>query len=83
MKEQKILTEEVHNLSGPKIKEVRRQKGITQKELVDLLGDLGIRITPCTLSKMENQQRGITDIELAAISRSLNVPVEALIESDE
>lgn len=82
MKEQKNL-EEVRNLSGPKIKEVRRQKGTTQKELVKLLRELGISITPCTLSKMENQQRGITDIELAAISRSLNVSVEALIEPEE
>ncbi len=70
---------EVRNWAGPNIKEIRGEKKITQRELVKRLKELGIDMTPCTLSKMETQQRGINDIELAALSRALEVPIERLI----
>lgn len=83
MKDQKMLNEEIRNLSGPKIKWVRSKKKITQRELVERLTEQGVNITPCTLSKMETQQRGITDIELVALSRALEVSVDVLIDTDE
>lgn len=79
MKDRKMSKGEVRNWAGPNVKEIRVEKKITQRELVEKLKELGLDVNACTLSKMENQQRGINDIELAALSRALEVPIERLI----
>ncbi len=79
MKTQRTQSEEGRNLSGPKIREIREKSGMTQPDLVEILKEQNVCITACTLSKMENTKRSITDIELAAFARALNVSVETLI----
>lgn len=80
MKAQGNQTDGCRNLAGPKIKEIRDKTNMTQRELVSKLEERGVYITPCTLSKIETQKRSITDIELSAFSRALEVGIDELID---
>ena len=51
---------------------------ITQLELVARLQTLGLSIDQSTLSKIESGQRPVTDIELAAFSEALKIPIGSL-----
>ena len=68
------------NIIGPHIYKARKTSKITQKDLVAQLQVLGIKIDQAGLSKLENGNRPITDIEIIAIARILKVPVSRLFE---
>ena len=53
---------------------------ITQLDLVARLQVLGLMVDQSTLSKIENGQRPVTDIEVAALAKALKVPVSWLFE---
>ena len=53
---------------------------ITQTDLVARLQLLGAMIDQSTLSKIENGQRPVTDIEIVALAKALRVPVSWLFE---
>ncbi len=80
MKTQKIRSEDGRNLAGPRIKEIRDKIGMTQSTLVKKLRKYGVDITACTLSKIETTKRSITDIELVAFVRALEVSIDTLID---
>ncbi len=82
MKTSKNQGEECRNMAGPKIKETREKKGMTQIDLVKDLKRYGVEITACTLSKVETMKRSITDIELVAFTKALDTPIESLIDLD-
>ena len=42
---------------------------------------MGVDINPSSYSKLEGQRRLASDIEVQAIARILNVPIEALFEA--
>ena len=44
---------------------------------------MGVDINPSSLSKLEGQTRVATDIELKAISKILNVPMEELVQTED
>lgn len=50
-----------------------------QKELLTKLQLSGLDINAPGLSKLEGQTRGVTDIELVAVSKALKVPVAVLL----
>lgn len=68
------------NIIGKKIEMMRKEKNISQKELLSRLQVYGTDISPSTLSKIEGQIRKVTDIEALAFSRVLDVSVSELIE---
>ena len=80
MKTQKVKAEDGRNLAGPRIKEVRDRTGMTQNTLVERLKKYGVDITACTLSKIETTKRSITDIDLVAFMRALDISIDALID---
>lgn len=63
------------NLCGGTIRQLRIQspKGMTQEELVQKLFNMGVDLDRTALSRIENQQRPISDIELFAICYALKV----------
>ncbi|MFO8101206.1 MAG: helix-turn-helix transcriptional regulator [Dehalococcoidia bacterium] len=65
------------NVIGPRIREGRRKADppITQIDLVARLQLLGLSIEQSSLSKMENGQRPITDIECEKIAKALDVSI--------
>ena len=71
---------EVRNVVGGKVETVRKQKGLTQKDLADKLSKKGVPISTSGLSKLEKQVRRVTDIEIVALSEVLGVSVNYLLD---
>ena len=71
---------ELHNVTGSRIKLLRKQKKITQDQLAARLQTYGIQIDQKAISRLESGQRVVTDYELVQIARILNVSVDDLIQ---
>lgn len=61
------------NIIGQKVEARRKELGMKQRDLLERLELYGIALTPSGLSKMEGQLRKVSDIELLALSRVLEV----------
>lgn len=61
------------NLSGKFIKEARINKEITQDMLAARMQTQGFMITRVQISKIENEKRYVTDLELAAFATVLGI----------
>ena len=72
------------NIVGVRVSQARREAipPITQMDLIARLQVLGIMLDQSTLSKIENQQRPVTDIEVVALAKTLNVSTKWLLEND-
>jgi transcriptional regulator with XRE-family HTH domain len=69
-------------LIGKRIKEIREEKGINQKEMSENLQNSGINISRETFSKIENGLRAINAIELNTICSILNVASEEIMKEE-
>lgn len=72
-----IDTEDV-NIIGSQIKKAREKSGITQKQLSEKLELEAVYTCRGSISRIENGKRAVTDIEIDAISRILNVSLDYL-----
>ena len=68
------------NMIGKKIEQLRKSKGIKQKDFIAKMQIMGCDINPTSYSKLEGQVRIATDKEIFAISKILCVPMEALFD---
>lgn len=70
------------NVIGMRVQQTRLSSDpkVTQGELVARLQVLGVMIDQSTLSKIENGQRPVTDIELVAFAKVLKVSPSSLLE---
>ena len=67
-----------------KNEQLRKERGMKQRTLVEMLQLRGVDMNPSSLSKLEGQQRIATDIELKAIADALGVTADSLLgERDE
>ena len=64
------------NVSGSKIKELRIKQNMSQQELAERLQLQGISLTSKEISKIELGNRLIQDFELFAFANSLNVSMD-------
>ncbi|MBE6813014.1 MAG: XRE family transcriptional regulator [Ruminococcaceae bacterium] len=71
------------NIVGAKIEQRRKEIGMKQKELLELLQHNGVDLNASGLSKMEGQIRSVLDYELVALSKVLNVSVLWLLGIEE
>ena len=72
------------NLCGKRIKLRRKEKNIGQQELVSALEvDYDIKIQRPALVLIEQQKRNVSDYELVAFSRILEVNMEWLLFGDD
>lgn len=72
----RIIDNEEKNLVGKKIKQLRKEKRMSQQELSARLETLAIYICRGSISRIEEQKRTVTDIELFGLSQVLSTPVE-------
>jgi transcriptional regulator with XRE-family HTH domain len=72
------------NIIGIRVSHARKNATppITQGDLIARLQVLGIMLDQSTLSKIENQQRPVTDIELVELSKALKVSTGSLLGED-
>lgn len=74
----RIIDTENINVIGPRIKEARVEAGMSQKELSEKLELMAVYTCRGSISRIENGKRAITDIEIDAISKILNVSLDFL-----
>ena len=65
---------------GKKTEELRKARGIKQKDFIARLQILGVDVNPTSYSKLEGQIRIATDKEVFAIAKILNVNVDELFK---
>ncbi len=73
------------NIAGHRIRVARaiNRPPLTQQDITIQLQIQGYKISKSLISKIENGKRGISDIELKAIARVLNVSVSWLLEDSD
>ena len=68
------------NIVGPVVRQIRREKGLTQAELCAKLNLLGWDISRDTLAKLEIQVRWVADFELLKIAEALRIEPAHLLQ---
>ena len=66
------------NLIGKNVRKFRKQKKMSQQILSNKLELLGVYVCRGSVSRIEDQSRTVTDIELYAIANVLGVSIEDL-----
>ena len=67
------------NTVGLNVKKIRRSKGMTQSDLAAKCNLLGFDVGRESISQIERQVRGVSDIEMILLARALRVTLEALV----
>lgn len=78
----RIIDGEKMNLVGKNVKKYRTQNKMSQQKLSNQLELLGVYVCRGSISRIEDMSRTVTDIELFAISKVLNVSVTELFKQD-
>ena len=76
----RIIDGERKNLIGENLEKRRKEIGWSQKELSEKLELYAVYICRGSISRIEDYSRTVTDIELFALSKVLNIPIEELID---
>ena len=74
----RIIDGEQLNIVGGRIKEARIKAGLSQKQLSVQLELMAVYTCRVSVSRIENGKRAVTDIEIDAISKILNVSLDYL-----
>ncbi len=69
------------NMVGGRVKELRIKRKLSQQVLSDKLETLAIYICRGSISRIEDKQRTVTDIELYGLAEVLGVSIESLFQS--
>ncbi len=70
---------ESHNIAGNNIKKLRKERNLTQEQVVARMQTYGIQIDQKAISRIENGDRIITDYELKRFAQILNTTMENLL----
>ena len=76
----RIIDGEAQNMVGHKVRKLRTEKKMSQQMLSDRLETLAIYICRGSISRIEDKQRTVTDIELYGLANVLGVSIEELFE---
>lgn len=71
------------NLIGSQLKRLRKEKDLSTRDLATQLQLTGIDIDRNVINRIENNKRYVTDIEIRAIAKILNVSYDVLIDGEE
>lgn len=78
----KIIDGRKLNIIGEKVKKARIKANLSQAELSTKLELLPVYICRGSISRIENGDRMINDIEIDGISKVLNVPLDYLFSRE-
>jgi len=76
----RIIDGKEMNMIGNKLKALRIEKGLSQQALSNKLETMAIYICRGSISRIEDKQRTVTDIELYGLSKVLGVSIDSLYE---
>ena len=68
------------NMIGGRVRQLRMERGLSQQKLSDRLEVLAIYICRGSISRIEDRQRTVTDIELYGLAQVLGVSISDLFE---
>ncbi|MBQ6931417.1 MAG: helix-turn-helix transcriptional regulator [Clostridia bacterium] len=74
----RIIDNEQLNITGERIKQARIKANMSQQQLSNKLELSAVYTCRGSISRIENGHRAVTDIELDAISKVLNVSLDFL-----
>jgi len=74
----RIINGDQCNITGKRIKEARQNVGLSQKVLSEKLETYAVYVCRGSVSRIESGERTVTDIEIDAISKVLNVTLDYL-----
>lgn len=74
----RIVENKCANMIGERIRDARLEAGFSQQQLANRLELLAVYVCRGSVSRIENGERMITDIEIDAISKVLNVSLDYL-----
>ena len=69
-----------NNISGLRVKELRKALQISQRELSDRLQVVGLDIDKNAVQRIESGQRFVTDIVIISLAKVFSVTVEDLLK---
>lgn len=70
------------NMVGKRIRKLRIAKGMSQQALSNKLETLAIYICRGSISRIEDMQRTVTDIELYGLAEVLGVSIDELFDKE-
>lgn len=76
----RIIDGEKMNIIGGNVKKYRKLNKMSQQKLSDKLELIGVYICRGSVSRIEDQSRTVTDIELYALAKVLNVSIDELFK---
>ena len=76
----RIIDGEQMNLIGDNVRRLRKQRRLSQQTLSTKLELMGVYVCRGSISRIEDRSRTVTDIELYALAKALNVPITALLQ---
>ncbi|MCL2828967.1 MAG: helix-turn-helix domain-containing protein [Oscillospiraceae bacterium] len=76
----RIIDSSQCNITGEQVKRARLKAGLSQKQLSEKLETEAVYVCRGSISRIESGVRTVTDIEIDAISKVLNVPLKCLFE---
>ncbi len=79
----RIIDGKEMNMIGDRVRELRIKKGMSQQMLSNKLETMAIYVCRGSVSRIEDKQRTVTDIELYGLSKVLEVPMNELFEKSE
>lgn len=68
----------INNLVGPKVKELKIEKKLTQRNLAIQLQLLGYEFNELTILRIEQQTRFVSDMELLALATFFDININEL-----
>lgn len=74
----RIIDTEQVNIIGGRIRAARIRAGFSQQQLSEKLELMAVYTCRGSISRIENGKRAVTDIEIDAISKALNVSLNDL-----
>lgn len=74
----RIIDGNAQNMVGDKVRKLRTEQKMSQQMLSDRLETLAIYICRGSISRIEDKQRTVTDIELYGLAKVLGVSIEEL-----
>ena len=78
----RIIDTEQKNYIGKKVRKIRLEKQMSQQQLSNKLETMAIYICRGSISRIEDQTRTVTDIELYGLSKVLATPITDFFEEE-
>lgn len=79
----RIIDGDEMNLIGHNVRKYRIQNKMSQQKLSNQLELLGVYVCRGSVSRIEDKSRTVTDIELFAMAKVLNVKITDLFENQQ